>query len=105
MQNVKKVGKVGLKAIIYFEIITTLALIIGLVVINVLKPGVGMNIDPKTLDAKSVQSYVTNPGTNSLQDFLLHIIPDTIVNAFSSGDILQVLLFSVLLGYWFVKNG
>jgi aerobic C4-dicarboxylate transport protein len=105
MHNAKKVGKVGLKAIIYFEIITTLALIIGLIVINVLKPGVGMNIDPKTLDAASVQSYITQTENRSVQDFLLHIIPDNVVNALATGDLLQVLLFSILLGFGLSKIG
>ena len=105
MQSAKKIGKVGLKAIIYFEIITTLALIIGLLVVNILKPGVGMNIDPKTLDVKSVESYITQSSSNSVQDFILHIIPDNVMNAFTTGDLLQVLLFSVLLGFGLSKLG
>jgi aerobic C4-dicarboxylate transport protein len=76
MQNTKKVGRVGLKAILYFEVVTTLALIIGLVVINVLKPGVGMNIDPATLDTKSVENYITESKSQSIGDFLMHIIPE-----------------------------
>ncbi|CAN5421716.1 C4-dicarboxylate transporter DctC [soil metagenome] len=98
MQNTKKVGRVGLKAILYFEVVTTLALIIGLIVINVLKPGVGMNIDSTTLDTKSVESFITDSGTQSVSDFLLHIIPDNIVSALSTGTIIQVLFFAVLLG-------
>jgi aerobic C4-dicarboxylate transport protein len=98
MQDIKKVGRVGIKAIIYFEVITTLALIIGLVVINFLKPGSGMNVDPSTLDANSVASYVTQSKTTGVVDFLLHIIPDNIINALSNGDLLQILLFSVLFG-------
>jgi len=74
MQDTKKLGRVGLKAIIYFEVVTTLALIIGLVVINVLKPGVGMNVDSSSLDIKSAEAYITQSKTTSLQDFLLHII-------------------------------
>jgi aerobic C4-dicarboxylate transport protein len=105
MQNVKKVGRVGLKAIIYFEIITTLSLIIGLVVINFLKPGVGMNIDPSTLDAKAVSSYVTQGKATNITDFLLHIIPDNIINALSNGDLLQILFFSVLFGIALSKIG
>src|SRR5512137_2310181 len=81
MQNIKKVGRVGIKALIYFEVITTLALIIGLVVINFLKPGSGMNVDPSTLDANAVSSYVTQSKTTGVVDFLLHIIPDNIINA------------------------
>ena len=98
MQDVKKVGRVGIKAIIYFEIITTLALIIGLVVINILKPGAGMNVDPSTLDAKSVASYVTQSKATNAVDFLLNIIPENIINALSNGILLQVLFFSVLFG-------
>jgi len=99
MQDAKKTGRVGLKAIIYFEIVTSLALIIGLFVINILKPGVGMNIDPSSLDVKSVETYVSQSKNYNLQDFLLHIIPDNIVNAFSNGDLLQILFFSVLFGF------
>jgi aerobic C4-dicarboxylate transport protein len=98
MQDVRKVGRVGLKAIIYFEIVTTLALIIGLVVINFLKPGSGMNVDPATLDADAVSSYVTQSKTTGVVDFLLHIIPDNIINALSNGDLLQILFFSILFG-------
>ena len=105
MQNTKKVGRVGLKAILYFEVVTTLALIIGLIVINLLKPGVGMNIDPATLDTKSVESFITESKSQSVTEFLLHIIPDNIVNALSTGSILQVLFFSVLLGFALSKIG
>ena len=105
MQNTKKVGRVGLKAILYFEVVTTLALIIGLVVINVLKPGVGMNIDPATLDTKSVENFITESKSQSVGDFFLHIIPENIVNALSTSNILQVLFFSVLLGFALSKIG
>ena len=105
MQNTKKVGRVGLKAILYFEVVTTLALIIGLVVINVLKPGAGMNIDPATLDTKSVENFITESKSQSVGDFLLHIIPENIVNALSTSNILQVLFFSVLLGFALSKIG
>ena len=105
MQNTKKVGRVGLKAILYFEVVTTLALIIGLVVINVLKPGVGMNIDPATLDTKSVENFITESKSQSVGDFLMHIIPENIVNALSTSNILQVLFFSVLLGFALSKIG
>ncbi|TAL77465.1 MAG: dicarboxylate/amino acid:cation symporter [Bacteroidetes bacterium] len=105
MQDVKKVGRVGIKAIIYFEVITTLALIIGLIVINILKPGVGMNIDPSTLDAKSVASYVTQGKATNAVDFILHIIPDNIISALSNGDLLQILFFSVLFGIALSKIG
>lgn len=105
MQNIKKVGRVGIKAIIYFEIVTTLALIIGMIVINILKPGVGMNIDPTTLDAKSVAAYVTQSKATNAVDFILHIIPDNIINALSNGDLLQILFFSVLFGIALSKIG
>lgn len=105
MQNVKKVGRVGVKAIVYFEVITTLALIIGLAVINILKPGAGMNIDPSTLDAKAVASYVTQGKATNVVDFILHIIPDNIINALSNGDLLQILLFSILFGVALSKIG
>ncbi len=105
MQDVKKVGRVGIKALIYFEVITTLALIIGLTVINILKPGVGMNIDPSTLDAKSVTSYVTQARATNVVDFLMHIIPDNIINALSNGDLLQILFFSILFGIALSKIG
>jgi aerobic C4-dicarboxylate transport protein len=105
MQNIKKVGRVGIKALIYFEVITTLALVIGLIVINFLKPGKGMNIDPSTLDPNAVASYVTQSKSTGVVDFLLHIIPDNIINALSNGDLLQILFFSVLFGIALSKIG
>jgi aerobic C4-dicarboxylate transport protein len=105
MQNIKKVGRVGIKAIIYFEVITTIALVIGLIVINILKPGAGMNIDPSTLDTKSVASYITQSKSTSALDFILHIIPENIINALSNGDLLQILFFSVLFGIALSKIG
>ena len=105
MQNTKKVGRVGLKAILYFEVVTTLALIIGLVVINLLRPGAGMNVDVSSLDANAVKGYVAEGQSQGVGDFLLHIIPENIVNALSTGNILQVLFFSVLLGIALSKIG
>jgi aerobic C4-dicarboxylate transport protein len=99
MQDTKKLGRVGLKAIIYFEVVTTLALIIGLIVINVLKPGAGMNIDPSTLDVKSAEAYITKSDAGTWQDFILHIIPESIVNALATNNLLQILFFSILLGF------
>ncbi|MEO7961040.1 MAG: dicarboxylate/amino acid:cation symporter [Ginsengibacter sp.] len=99
MQNTKKVGSVGIKAILYFEVVTTLALIIGLFVINILKPGAGMNVDSSSLDTQSVESYTSAGKTQTIAEFILNIIPENIVNAFSTGNILQVLFFSVLLGF------
>lgn len=105
MENTRKVGRVGIKAIIYFEIITTFALLIGLGVVNILKPGVGMNIDPASLDMKSVESYMTQSKSIGVQDFILNIIPENIINALSNGNILQVMFFSILLGLALSKIG
>jgi aerobic C4-dicarboxylate transport protein len=99
MENMKKVGKTGGLALLYFELVSTLALVVGLLVVNIVKPGVGVNASPETLDATSVAQY-TNPGAmKGVQDFLLDIIPVSVVDAFARGDILQVLLFSVLFGF------
>src|SRR5229473_846129 len=99
MQDLKKVGRVGGKALIYFEVISTLALFIGLVVGNVLRPGIGFNINAATLDAKAVADYAGQAKAQSVSDFLMHIIPNTAVDAFAKGDILQVLLVSILFGF------
>jgi aerobic C4-dicarboxylate transport protein len=99
MEDMKKVGRVGGKALIYFEVVSTLALIIGLVVANVVKPGNGFNINPGTLDAKAVAEYAGQAKAQSVWEFILHIIPTTVVDAFAKGDILQVLLISVLFGF------
>ena len=101
----KKVGRVGVKALLYFEIVTSIALVIGLIVINVLKPGVGMNINAATLDVKAVEGYIVEGKNRTFTDFMLHIIPDNIVNALSNSDLLQVLFFSVLLGFAISKIG
>jgi aerobic C4-dicarboxylate transport protein len=99
MENMKKVGKTGGLALLYFEIVSTLALIVGLVVVNVVRPGVGVNANPQTLDTASVAQY-TNPGAmKGVEEFLLDIIPVSVVDAFARGDILQVLFFSVLFGF------
>src|SRR2546423_14094158 len=95
----KKVGRVGLKALVYFEFVTTLALIVGLIVVNVLQPGVGMNVDARTIDTKSIQVYTTKAGQQSTVDFLMHIIPNTVVGAFAEGEILQVLLVAILVAF------
>jgi len=94
-----KVGRVGLKALLYFEAVSTLALVIGLVVVNLWKPGAGLNIDPKTLDAGAVSSFTTGAKALGTVDFLLNIIPSSAVDAFAKGEMLQVLLFSVLFGW------
>jgi aerobic C4-dicarboxylate transport protein len=98
MGDLRRAGKVGLRALVYFEVVTTLALVVGLVVANVCTPGAGMHADPATLDAKSVAAYATAAQSLGLVDTLLHLIPRTFVAAFVDGDILQVLLVSVLFG-------
>src|SRR5438445_124574 len=95
----RTVGKAGVLALIYFEIVTTLALMIGLIVVNVVRPGGGMNVDPASLDAQAVAQYVTAGRAQSVAGFLLDIIPTSVVDAFARGDILQVLLISVLVGF------
>jgi aerobic C4-dicarboxylate transport protein len=99
MDDMKKVGRVGGKALLYFEIVSTLALLIGLVVGNLAHPGSGFNIDPATLDARAVAEYAGQAKAQSVTEFLVHIIPNTVVDAFTRGDILQVLLVSVLFGF------
>jgi len=99
MQDAKKVGRVGGKAILYFEVVSTIALLIGLVVGNVLKPGAGFNADPASMDSSAISGYTKSAESQSTVDFLLNIIPNTVVSAFASGDILQVLFFAVLFGF------
>jgi aerobic C4-dicarboxylate transport protein len=99
MEDMKKVGRVGGKALIYFEVVSTLALIIGLCVGNFVRPGDGFNVNPATLDAKAVADYAGQAKAQSVSDFVLHIIPTSVVDAFAKGDILQVLLISILFGF------
>ncbi len=99
MEDLKAVGKTGGFALLYFEVVSTLALIIGLVVVNVVQPGVGLNADPGTLDAASVATYANAAEQQSSIDFLLNVIPTTVVDAFAKGEILQVLLFAILFGF------
>lgn len=98
MEDLKKVGRVGGKALIYFEVVSTFALALGLLAAHVFHPGSGFNIDPSTLDSKSVASFAANAKAMSSVEFFMHIIPDTIVSAFAQGEILQVLLISILSG-------
>ncbi|MFC5605431.1 dicarboxylate/amino acid:cation symporter [Variovorax soli] len=99
MEDMKKVGKTGGLALLYFEIVSSIALVVGLVLVNLLKPGAGMNVDPASLDTKALAAY-TGPGKmEGTVDFLLHIIPNTVVDAFAKGEILQVLLVAVLTGF------
>lgn len=99
MEDMKKVGRVGVKALIYFEVMTTLALIIGLVVVNIWQPGAGMNVDPNTLDTAGIAAYTQKAAEQSTLDFFLHIIPSTVVGAFAEGEILQVLFFAILFAF------
>jgi len=99
MEDLKKVGKTGGLAVMYFEIVSTFALIIGLFIVNVVKPGAGMNIDPASLDAAAIAQYAGPGKMQTTTDFFLHIIPPTFVDAFAKGEILQVLLLSVMFGF------
>ncbi|ANC02288.1 MULTISPECIES: dicarboxylate/amino acid:cation symporter [Pseudomonas] len=99
MQSMKSVGKTGGYALLYFEIVSTIALIIGLVVVNVVQPGAGMHVDVSTLNASSVAAYAAAGAQQTTVGFLLNVIPNTVVGAFANGDILQVLMFSVLFGF------
>ena len=98
MGDLKKVGRVGLKGLAYFEVLTTIALTIGLIVGNVFKPGAGMNVNVASLDASAIAAYTSSSQHLSTIDFLLNIIPKDVADAFAKGDILQVLLFSILFG-------
>src|SRR5499427_3832000 len=105
MENMKKVGRVGGKALIYFEVVSTLALLIGLVVGNVVRPGAGFNVNPGSLDAKAVTDYAGQAKAQSVTDFLMHIVPATVTDALAKGDILQVLLVALLFGFALSKVG
>ena len=96
MQDLKKVGRVGVKALLYFEILTTLALLLGMMIANTLQPGTGMNVNANTLDTKSIATFVAKAKEQGVLDTIMHIIPNTVVSAFAEGEILQVLFFAVL---------
>ncbi|RLM26734.1 C4-dicarboxylate transporter DctA [Brenneria alni] len=99
MESMKSVGKTGAAALLYFEVVSTIALIIGLIVVNVVKPGAGMNVDPAALDASAVAVYTQQASQQGLIPFLMDVIPSSAVGAFASGNILQVLLFAVMFGF------
>ncbi len=99
MEDMKKVGKTGAYALLYFEVISTVALIIGLIIINVVQPGASMHVDPHSLDTNSISSYMGPGKMQTTVEFLLNIIPTSVVDAFAKGDMLQVLLFSMLFGF------
>jgi aerobic C4-dicarboxylate transport protein len=103
--DLKKVGSVGIKTLIYFEIVSTLALLTGILVSHLLHPGAGLNLDPATLDTKSVANYLTRAKETGIVPFLLAIIPRTVAEAFVTGDVLQVLLISILTGFAVSRMG
>lgn len=105
MQDTKKVGRVGIKAILYFEVVSTLALIIGLIIVNLFQPGSGMHVDPLTLDQTAVAKFVKPAQSLGVVDFFMNIIPENIISALAEGNILQVLFFSVLFGFALSKVG
>ena len=105
MENLKKVGRVGGMALLYFEIVSTIALLIGLVVGNVVKPGDGFNVNVATLDAKAVADYAGQAKAQSVTEFLMHIIPTTVVDAFAKGDILEVVFVALLFGFALSATG
>jgi aerobic C4-dicarboxylate transport protein len=105
MGDLKKIGRVGVKTLFYFEVVSTLALAIGLIVGEIVQPGVGFNIDPTTLDTKAVATYVTRAKEEGMVAHLLAIIPDTFIGAFAKGDLLQVLLVSILTGFALSRLG
>ena len=105
MGDLRKVGRVGAKALLYFEVVSSLALVIGLVVANVFAPGAGMHVNVATLDAKAVAGYTKAAEGQTLTEFFLHIIPNTFVGAFAEGEILQVLLLAILFGIALGKIG
>ncbi len=105
MRDLKKVGRVGVKTLFYFEAVSTLALALGLIVGELLQPGKGFNIDVASLDPKAVASYVTQAKEVGIVAHLLAIIPDTFIGAFAKGDLLQVLLISVLSGFAISRMG
>ena len=98
MEDMKKVGRVGGKTLLYFEIVSSVALLIGLLIVNTVKPGVGMNIDVSSLDGNAIAVYASKAQAQSSLEFFMNIIPGSVIDAFAKGDILQVLFFSVFFG-------
>jgi aerobic C4-dicarboxylate transport protein len=108
MQDMKKIGRVGVKALVYFEVLSTVALFIGLLLVNLLQPGKGMHIDPHTLDPTALKAFTAAPHgatKNSLSEFLILLIPENIIDALAKGNLLQILLFAVLFGFGLSKIG
>ena len=105
VEDMKKVGKTGGLALLYFEVVSTIALIIGLIIVNIARPGAGMNVDPATLDTRGIAHYTAPGKMQGAVEFLIDMIPETVVGAFASGQVLQVLFFSVLCGFALHKIG
>jgi aerobic C4-dicarboxylate transport protein len=105
MTDLARVGRVAIKAIVYFEVLTTVALVIGLAAVNILQPGKGMNVDLSHVDASAAKPYLAQTQNQTAVDFLLNIVPQTMVGAFADGNVLQVLLISVLFGFALTKLG
>jgi len=105
MGEMKDVGRIGLRALVYFEVVSSIALVIGLIVVTVLQPGAGVGFNPATADVSSVAAYTTASQHLSTVEFILNVIPDTIVGGFARGEVLQVLLFSVLFGLALLRLG
>ena len=105
MEDMKKVGKTGGLALLYFEVVSSVALVVGLVIINIVRPGAGMNVDVTQLDTKSIAAYTAPGKMQTTTDFLLNIIPNTFIDAFAKGEILQVLLLAVMFGFALHKFG
>jgi aerobic C4-dicarboxylate transport protein len=105
MENMKDLGRVGVRALIYFEIMSTFALGVGLLMVNLIGPGTGMNVDPKTLDTKSIASYTASVKHDSFIDFLLNMIPGSVIDALAKNEILQIILFSILFGVALARLG
>src|SRR5271163_4099744 len=105
MENLKKVGRVGGMALLYFEVVSTIALLIGLLVGNVVRPGGGFNVNIATLDAKAVADYAGQAKAQSVTEFLMHIIPTTVGDAFAKGDILEVVFVALLFGFALSASG
>jgi aerobic C4-dicarboxylate transport protein len=105
IEDLKKVGRVGGKALLYFEVVSTIALVVGLVVGNLVHPGSGFNVNPASLDAKAVADYAGQAKAQGVTEFLMHIIPTTVTDAFAKGDILQVVFISILFGFGLSSAG
>jgi aerobic C4-dicarboxylate transport protein len=105
LDNMKELGRVGARALLYFEVLSTFALAIGLLTVNLIKPGVGMNVDPHTLDTKGLATYMTAAKHDTFSDWILHMIPSSIVDALAKNDTLQILVFAILFGVALAKMG